>query len=319
VHDLDALGRLDLTVDGADEVDGALRLIKGGGAALLREKIVAHASDRMVVIADESKRVATLGAFPLPVEVVRFGWRTDQGGGSRGCSPMPTSTAARSPCGSRAKRRLVTDEGHMILDLSLGRIGDAPDRLAAALLAVPGVVEHGLFLGMAERAILGRADGTCTSVGPGGEPGLTPEEARAWAEELTRSIEARGMFDYDLFVIGGGSGGCAPPASPRPAARGSRSPRNTDGRHLRDPRLRAEEADGLRQRLRRRLRGRGRLRLERRRDELRLGRADRRQGREIARLEAAYRGNLAKAGAEIHNCRATVVDPHRVRLAAAPR
>jgi ribose 5-phosphate isomerase A len=140
------------------------------------------------VIADESKRVATLGAFPLPVEVVRFAWRTTK-------AAVTAVLADADVDGREVALRLageaprLTDEGHMILDLSLGRIG-APDRLAAALLAIPGVVEHGLFLGMAERAILGRADGTCTSVGPGGEPGLTPEEARAWAEELTRSIEA---------------------------------------------------------------------------------------------------------------------------------
>jgi ribose 5-phosphate isomerase A len=174
---LDEVMRLDLTVDGADEVDGEMRLIKGGGAALLREKIVAAASDRMVVIADEGKRVPVLGAFPLPVEVVRFGWES-------------TRAAVRRVLLVRMKGSapLITDEGHHILDLHLGRIGN-PAALSAALLAVPGVVEHGLFLGMAERAILGRPDGSCLEVGPGGEPGLTPEEARIWAEELTRSVE----------------------------------------------------------------------------------------------------------------------------------
>lgn len=150
--------RLDLTVDGADEVDGELRMIKGGGAALLREKIVAYASDRMVAIADESKRVAALGAFPLPVEVVRFGWEATRAAiqallrdAEVDGREVTMRMAAEAP--------LVTDEGHYILDLHLKRIGD-PERLAAALVSVPGVVEHGLFLGIAGRVILGRADGT---------------------------------------------------------------------------------------------------------------------------------------------------------------
>jgi ribose 5-phosphate isomerase A len=187
VVDLDEVMRLDLTVDGADEVDGALRLIKGGGAALLREKIVAHASDRLVVIADDSKRVAVLGAFPLPVEVVRFGCGATQAAVRR---VLLDADVDRRDAALRmdSDAPLVTDEGHHILDLRLGRIGD-PAALSAALLAVPGVVETGLFLGMAERAILGRADGTAGEVGADGEPGLTPEEARIWAEEMTRSIE----------------------------------------------------------------------------------------------------------------------------------
>ncbi len=179
--------RLDLTVDGADEVDGELRMIKGGGAALLREKIVAHASDRMVAIADDSKRVATLGAFPLPVEVARFGWETTRAAIRRllldadvdGCDVTVRMAG---------KGLLVTDEGHHILDLQLKRIGD-PERLAQALASLPGVVEHGLFLGVAERAILGRADGTTVEVSGGGEPGLDQREARVWADEMARSIE----------------------------------------------------------------------------------------------------------------------------------
>jgi ribose 5-phosphate isomerase A len=187
VEDLDGVMRLDLTVDGADEVDSALRLIKGGGAALLREKIVAHASDRLAVIADEGKRVAVLGAFPLPVEVVRFGRAATEAAVRRVLLEADVDgreVAVRMDGGAP----LVTDEGHHILDLRLGRIGD-PAALSSALLAVPGVVETGLFLGMAERAILGRADGTASEIGGGGEPGLTPEEARIWAEEMTRSIE----------------------------------------------------------------------------------------------------------------------------------
>jgi ribose 5-phosphate isomerase A len=187
VVDLDEAMRLDLTVDGADEVDGALRLIKGGGAALLREKIVAHASDRFVVIADDSKRVAVLGAFPLPVEVVRFGAGATQAAVRRALSLADVDrreVSLRMAGGAP----LLTDEGHHILDLNLGRIAD-PAALSAALLAVPGVAETGLFLGMAERAILGHGDGTASEVSCGGEPGLTPAEARTWAEELTRSVE----------------------------------------------------------------------------------------------------------------------------------
>jgi ribose 5-phosphate isomerase A len=184
---LDGSVRIDLTVDGADEVDGTLRLIKGGGAALLREKIVANASERMVVIADAGKRVATLGAFPLPVEVVRFGLGATRAAVQR--LLLEADVDERKIVVRMADDApLVTDEGHHILDLHLTRIGNPP-ALGAALVAVPGVVEHGLFIGMAERAILGRADGTVTELAADGEPGLTPSEARSWAEELTRSVE----------------------------------------------------------------------------------------------------------------------------------
>jgi ribose 5-phosphate isomerase A len=143
---------LDLTVDGADEIDGQLRLIKGGGGALLREKIVAAASRRMIVIADGSKRVGQLGRFPLPVEVAPFGV-----GATR---RAVEAVIERSGCAGdlrlrtgRAGETFVTDGGHYILDAHLGRI-DAPEALAAALAAVPGVIEHGLFLGLATGAIL---------------------------------------------------------------------------------------------------------------------------------------------------------------------
>lgn len=158
VRDLDTCAPLDLTIDGADEVDGAMRLIKGGGGALLQEKIVAAASARMVVIADESKAVAALGAFPLPVEIVRFGWETT----ARAVAAVLERAAVaardlRLRGGAEAPFR--TDEGHYILDLGLGRI-DAPEALDADLRAVPGVVETGLFLGLATGAIFGAADGT---------------------------------------------------------------------------------------------------------------------------------------------------------------
>ncbi|HEX8665226.1 MAG TPA: ribose-5-phosphate isomerase RpiA [Beijerinckiaceae bacterium] len=154
---LDEVPRLDLTVDGTDELDGELRLIKGGGGALLREKIVAAASRRMIVIADGSKRVETLGRFPLPIEVVPFGLAATR---------IAVGEAIRR-AGSDGDLRLrtaangqpfVTDGGHYILDAALGRI-EAPERVAAALAAIPGVVEHGLFLGLAAGAILATGTG----------------------------------------------------------------------------------------------------------------------------------------------------------------
>jgi ribose 5-phosphate isomerase A len=149
---LEEMPKLDLTVDGADEIDAALRLIKGGGGALLREKIVASASARMVVVADESKWVAMLGRFPLPIEVVPFGF------GVTSLAIAAALEAAGSP-GPIALRRskdghpFVTDGGHWIADAALGRIPD-PEGLAAGLVAIPGVVEHGLFIGLAQTAIL---------------------------------------------------------------------------------------------------------------------------------------------------------------------
>jgi ribose 5-phosphate isomerase A len=155
--DLDQRPALDLTIDGADEIDPALRLIKGGGGALLREKIVAMASGRMVAIADHSKRVATLGAFPLPVEIVGFGATATRN--------LVEALAAEAGCtGEIALRTMpggepfVTDCGHLILDCAFGHIA-APEALDAALKAVPGVVEHGLFLGIADAAIVAGPDG----------------------------------------------------------------------------------------------------------------------------------------------------------------
>lgn len=154
---LEAAGRLDLTVDGADEFDPRLDLIKGGGAALLQEKIVASASARMVVITDAGKRVPVLGRFPLPVEVVRFGWTATR--------DAITDILTRADVDGHeivlrqnGTAPLVTDEGHHILDLHLKRIGD-PAALAAALNAVPGVVESGLFVGIADAVVIGHEDG----------------------------------------------------------------------------------------------------------------------------------------------------------------
>ena len=154
---LDETPELDLTVDGADEIDHQLRLIKGGGAALLREKIVAAASARFLVIADETKLVTELGRFPLPVEVTPFGI-------------VSTTAAIRravdaSGCnGALVLRRgqdgapVTTDGGHHIIDAMLGRISD-PEGLSERLSSIPGVMEHGLFLGMATAAILATVSG----------------------------------------------------------------------------------------------------------------------------------------------------------------
>jgi ribose 5-phosphate isomerase A len=153
---LDETPALDLTVDGADEVDGALRLIKGGGGALLREKIVAAASARMVAIVDDTKMVARLGKFPLPVEVNAFGL-----GATR---LLVGKVAARHDCEGAVSLRLagdkpfVTDGGHLILDCAFGAIAD-PEALSADLFAIPGVVEHGLFLGLAGAAIVAGSSG----------------------------------------------------------------------------------------------------------------------------------------------------------------
>lgn len=157
VIDLETAGWLDLTIDGADEVDGNLDLVKGGGGALLHEKIVAAASDRMVVIADIGKQVGTLGAFPLPVETIPFGWRTTQ-------SLIEEALINLDVLGRDAALRMdgngpfVTDEGNHVIDLHLARIGD-PHRLSMALNQVPGVVENGLFLDTCDVAVLGHGDG----------------------------------------------------------------------------------------------------------------------------------------------------------------
>jgi ribose 5-phosphate isomerase A len=152
---LNELLELDLTVDGADEIDPKLRLIKGGGGALLREKIVAAASKRMAVIADSSKLVPRLGAFPLPVEVVPFGLNVTRGHIERAIAGLNLAGPIRLRGGSTP---FVTDGGHYILDCSLGAIDD-PERLGEILSMIPGVVEHGLFVGFARTAIIAGAEG----------------------------------------------------------------------------------------------------------------------------------------------------------------
>jgi ribose 5-phosphate isomerase A len=154
---LDETPELDLTVDGADEIGPDLCLIKGGGGALLREKIVAAASARMIVIADQSKYVSALGQFSLPIEVVAFGLAATQRAVEKAIEAIQRSgplTLRRGKDG----HVFVTDGGHWILDAALGRIDD-PAALAHALSGVPGVMEHGLFIGLAQIAIIGGPDG----------------------------------------------------------------------------------------------------------------------------------------------------------------
>jgi ribose 5-phosphate isomerase A len=152
---LDDIPELDLTVDGADEVDPKLRLIKGGGGALLREKIVASASKRMVVIADSKKLVTRLGAFPLPIEVVPFGLAATRRHIERAFAELQLAGPILVRGGSSP---FVTDGGHYILDCSLGAIAE-PEQLSRILSPIPGVVEHGLFIGLARAAIIAGADG----------------------------------------------------------------------------------------------------------------------------------------------------------------
>ncbi|WP_075996674.1 ribose-5-phosphate isomerase RpiA [Salaquimonas pukyongi] len=148
---LDETPELDLTVDGADEADRDLTLIKGGGGALLREKIVAAASADMVVIADDSKLVDVLGAFPLPVEVTPFGL----GATHRAIEKAAESLGLSGPVELRKGdgKPYLTDGGHFIVDASFGRIPDAK-ALSSALLEIPGVVQHGLFIGLASTLVL---------------------------------------------------------------------------------------------------------------------------------------------------------------------
>jgi ribose 5-phosphate isomerase A len=154
---LNEIDRLDLTVDGADEIDPDLNLIKGGGGALLREKIVAAASDRMIVIADDSKWVEALGRFPLPIEVIPFGLAATERAIGRAFAECGVS----GPMVVRKRQDghvFVTDGGHWIVDAHLGRISQAK-QLAGLLTAIPGVVEHGLFIGLASTAMLAGSQG----------------------------------------------------------------------------------------------------------------------------------------------------------------
>ena len=160
LSDLDTLDKLDVTVDGADEIDAALNLIKGGGGALLREKIVAASSDAMIVIADGSKVVETLGRFPLPIEVNRFGL----GATRRAVADIMARHEAEGALKLRetpAGEPFQTDGGHLILDAFFGRIS-RPEALSIELLNIPGVVQHGLFLNMCRKAYVATPNGVET-------------------------------------------------------------------------------------------------------------------------------------------------------------
>lgn len=156
--DLNDLARLDITIDGADEIDAAGAMIKGGGACLLWEKIVANASRRMICVVDDTKPVDTLGAFPLPIEVVQFGWETTR-------HSLRALFAAAGYGDLEIERRtigaepLVTDSGNYILDAKLGRITDK-GLLVDRLNQIPGVVENGLFVDVAAETVVGHPDGS---------------------------------------------------------------------------------------------------------------------------------------------------------------
>ncbi len=154
---LDDVPHVDLTIDGADEADRGFRLVKGGGAAHLREKIVAAASRRMIAIMDDAKLVDGLGRFPLPLEITPFGARTTM--------RHAADAAAASGCSGNFvrlrggdARPVLSDNGNLIADLDCGAIPDTED-LAARLAAIPGLVEHGLFIGLCDGLIVGRPDG----------------------------------------------------------------------------------------------------------------------------------------------------------------
>src|SRR5258707_4484765 len=147
---LDECQQIDVTVDGADEVDPQLRLIKGGGGALLREKIVASATRKFVIIADSSKQVPMLGKFPVPVEVIKFAEALV----AKKITAMGAAVKVRADASGR---KFITDEGNHILDCHFGQISDPP-ALARKLETTPGVVEHGLFIGMASVALIGKGD-----------------------------------------------------------------------------------------------------------------------------------------------------------------
>ena len=152
---LDDVDRLQLTIDGADEVDVAGNLIKGGGGALLQEKIVAAASDQLAIIIDEKKDVQTLGVFPLPVEVITFGWKQAQ-------HKIESTYNIQTTLREKDRQTFITDHKHFILDCYFKTIPD-PKRLNTELHLIAGVVETGLFVGMATQIIIGYADGSIRS------------------------------------------------------------------------------------------------------------------------------------------------------------
>lgn len=158
--DLNDVRHLELAVDGADEIDPDLNLIKGGGGALLREKIVAAAAERFLVIADSSKRVHRLGTFPLPVEIIPFGWRSTA---EKVAEAVRAAGCAENFLHLRGGEAhpFRSDQGNFILDVAARDIPD-PEKLAAGLASIPGVVEHGLFLGMTHVALVAGGQGVQT-------------------------------------------------------------------------------------------------------------------------------------------------------------
>ncbi len=157
VVSLDEAKWLDITIDGTDEFDADLCLIKGGGGAHLLEKIVATASDRMIVIADPSKSVDQLGAFPLPLEVIPFGWQTSKALVEEMLTSMDV-LGHRTTLRMNGNTPFTSDEGNLILDLHLKRIGDAR-KLSMVLNQIPGVVENGLFIDICDVVVVGHGDG----------------------------------------------------------------------------------------------------------------------------------------------------------------
>jgi ribose 5-phosphate isomerase A len=154
--ELNDVSKIDLTIDGADEIDTKLRLIKGGGSALLQEKMVAAASDKLIIIADSSKLVKQLGVFPLPVEVIPYGWKQVQ---RRINALYNIQTILRM----KDEKPLITDHGHYILDCHFLQIQHT-EELTVALNTIPGVVDNGLFVQMAHSAIIAYPDGYVTTM-----------------------------------------------------------------------------------------------------------------------------------------------------------
>jgi len=153
---LNEVSKIDLTIDGADEIDPQLCLIKGGGGALLQEKMVAAASDKLVIIADAGKQVQQLGRFPLPVEVIPYGWKQVQ-------QHIAFTNDVVVLLRMKNEQPFITDHGHYILDCQFNAITDAA-RLAVMLNTVPGVVENGLFMNMASMAIIAQEDGKIQTI-----------------------------------------------------------------------------------------------------------------------------------------------------------
>jgi ribose 5-phosphate isomerase A len=151
MKELNEVTHIDITIDGADEVDGQLQLIKGGGGALLQEKMVAFASQQLVILADHSKLVKQLGKFPLPVEVIPYGWKLVQ-------RTIEKNHAVVTALRMRDNKTFVTDHGHYILDCNFQHIANAPE-LHNELNNIPGVVENGLFVNLAKKVIAGHPDG----------------------------------------------------------------------------------------------------------------------------------------------------------------